>query len=100
MQSEIQRKVKSIDPSKIEEVKILHEKYKKDFETFVVKYQKELTFLKLRKELKAFDKDVSSIQKEIESLQEKKIFYLAVVNKSCKQKLIFRQSKRWKKQLM
>ena len=72
MQSEIQRKVKSIDPSKIDEVKTLYERYKKDFDNSVVKYQKELASLKLRRELKSFDKDVSSIQKEIQLMGDKK----------------------------
>jgi len=72
MQSEIQRKVKLIDPSKIDEVKNLYEKYKKDFDNSVVKYQKQLDSMKLRRQLKSFDKDVSSIQKEIQLMGKKK----------------------------
>ncbi len=72
MQSEIQRKVKSIDPSKIDEVKNLYEKYKKEFDNSVVKYQKQLDSMKLRRQLKSFDKDVSSIQKEIQLMGKKK----------------------------
>lgn len=72
MQSEIQRKVKSIDPSKIDEVKNLYEKYKKEFDNSVLKYQKQLDSMKLRRQLKSFDKDVSSIQKEIQLMGKKK----------------------------
>jgi len=72
MQSEIQRKVKSIDPSKIDEVKNLYEKYKKEFDNSVVKYQKQLDSMKLRRHLKSFEKDVSSIQKEIQLMGKKK----------------------------
>ena len=72
MQSEIQRKVKSIDPSKIDEVKNLYEKYKKEFDNSVVKYQKQLDSMKLRRQLKSFDKYVSSIQKEIQLMGKKK----------------------------
>lgn len=72
MQSEIQRKVKSIDPSKIDEVKNLYEKYKKEFDNSVVKYQKQLDSMKLRRQLKSFHKDVSSIQKEIQIMGKKK----------------------------
>ena len=71
MQSDIQRKVKSIDQSKLNEINILYEKYKKDFNTSVVKYQKQLASMKLHKELKLFDKEVSSIQKQMQLIGEK-----------------------------